>query len=109
MYNAIIKTGGKQYRVAKDAVIQVELLDAQVGDKVEFPALFANDGSDTLIGQPHIPNFLVHAEVLGEVKGEKGYGLKYKRSHNECRKWGFRQKYTEIKITSIGKHKGKEG
>ncbi len=99
---AIIKTGGKQYRVAVGDVIDVELLSSDVGAKVEFAeVLFANDGSHTHMGQPSIANFLVHGEVLGQVSGEKVTSLKYKRSHNQCRKWGHRQKYTRVKITGI--------
>lgn len=107
--NAIIKTGGKQYSVAIGDIIDVELLKSD-SKAVEFEALFFNDGSTNKIGSPTIPDFLVQAEILGQVSGVKGKGLKYKRSHNECRQWGYRQKYTRIKITAIGSHrKNKEG
>ena len=105
---AIIKTGGKQYRVSVGDFVDVELLnDTDQGAKVAFgEVLFAFDGSNTKVGQPHIPNFQVFGEVIGVVKGEKVTTLKYKRSHNQCRKWGHRQKYTRVKITAIGsKHK----
>lgn len=99
---AIIKTGGKQYRVAVGDIVDVELLASDAGAKIEFgEVLFAYDGSKTHIGQPSIANFFVHAEVLGEVSGEKITSLKYKPSHNQCRKWGHRQKYTRVKITGI--------
>ncbi|MDP1881039.1 MAG: 50S ribosomal protein L21 [Parachlamydiaceae bacterium] len=107
--HAIIKTGGKQYRVAIGDIIDVELLSSD-SKTVEFEALFFNDGSTNTIGAPTIPNFLVHGEILGQVSGVKGKGLKYKRSHNECRQWGYRQKYTRLQITAIGSHrKNKEG
>lgn len=101
---AIIKTGGKQYRVAVGDVIDVELLgNTDQGAKVEFgEVLFAFDGSKTQIGKPSVPNFLVSGEIVGTVSGEKVTSLKYKRSHNQCRKWGHRQKYTRVKITGIG-------
>lgn len=106
---AIIKTGGKQYRVAPGDTIDVELLGSDAGSQIEFgDVLFAYDGSKTHIGNPGIPNFLVHGEVLGQVSGEKVTSLKYKASHNQCRKWGHRQKYTRIKITSIGSHHNKK-
>jgi large subunit ribosomal protein L21 len=108
---AIIITGGKQYRVAEGDIIDVELLDKDSGP-VEFSSvLFANDGSKTQIGSPNISNFFVFGEVLGTVKGEKVKGLKYKASHNQCRTWGHRQKYTRVKITGIGskKHNDKRG
>jgi large subunit ribosomal protein L21 len=108
---AIIKTGGKQYRVKEGDIIDVELLGSEAGAQIEFgDVLFAYDGSKTHIGQPGIPNFLVYGEVLGQVSGEKITSLKYKASHNQCRKWGHRQKYTRVKITGIGsKRQSKEG
>ena len=108
---AIIKTGGKQYRVALGDIIDVELLETNAGDDIEFgDVLFAYDGSKTHIGKPGIPNFHVYGEVVGQVSGEKVTSLKYKASHNQCRKWGHRQKYTRVKITGIGsKRKSKEG
>jgi large subunit ribosomal protein L21 len=101
---AIIKSGGKQYRVAIGETVDVELLAAvDPGAKIEFSdVLFAFDGSNTQFGKPTIPNFQVFGEVLGTIKGEKVTTLKYKRSHNYCRKWGHRQKYTRVKITGIG-------
>lgn len=101
---AIIKTGGKQYRVTKGAIIDVELLTADQGSEVKFDeVLLAYDGSKVQVGKPSIANFFVYGEVLGISKGEKITTLKYKRSHNQCRKWGHRQKYSRIKITGIGK------
>jgi len=102
---AIIETGGKQYRVTVGEVIDVELLESDRGAKIEFAhVLFSNDGSKMHIGQPRISDFLVYGEVLGQVSGEKVTSLKYKASHNQCRKWGHRQKYTRVKITAIGNY-----
>jgi large subunit ribosomal protein L21 len=109
---AIIKTGGKQYRVAVGDVIDVELLNdtTEKGAKVQFgEVLFTNDGSKSQLGSPSIAQFLVHGEVQGMVAGEKVTGLKYKASHTYCRKWGHRQKYTRVKITAIGQHNEKGG
>lgn len=109
---AVIKTGGKQYRVAVGDVINVELLNSSsVGDQVQFDeVLFAYEGSNAHIGQPAISNFFVYGKVLGTVKGEKIKTLKYKASHTQCRQWGHRQKYTEVEITGIGQqhHQKKE-
>lgn len=103
---AIIKTGGKQYRVKVGDIIDVELLQGDKGAEIEFAeVLFAYDGSKTHVGKPGIPNFHVQGEVLGTVKGEKVTSLKYRPSHNQCRKWGHRQQYTRVKITGIGKQK----
>src|SRR5215212_6120718 len=107
---AIIQTGGKQYRVEEGDVIDVELLNNEEGPQVEFSdVLFAYDGSKAQVGKPGMSNFLVYGEILGTVKGEKITTLKYKRSHNQCRKWGHRQHYTRVKITAIGSKKEGEG
>ncbi len=101
---AIIKTGGKQYRVGIGDVIDVELLHDQTnpGARIEFgEVLFAHDGSKAHVDRSKISNFMVHGEVLGTVKGKKITSLKYKKSHNQCRKWGHRQKYTRVKIVGI--------
>ncbi len=101
---AIIKTkGNKQRRVEVGDVIDVDLLDVDVGAHVAFEeVLLACDGSQTHVGQPCLSDFFVYGEVLGRVSGEKVTGLKYKPSHNECRKWGHRQPYTRVKIVEIG-------
>lgn len=107
---AIIKTGGKQYRVAVGDILDVELLDSETGTNVEFKdVLFAFDGSKSHVNPADMANFPVQAEVLGNVKGEKIKTLKYKRSHNQCRQWGHRQPHTRVKITGIGKNSGKKG
>ncbi|KIA78621.1 MAG: 50S ribosomal protein L21 [Parachlamydia sp.] len=99
---AIIKTGGKQYRVAKDATIDVELLDATPGSVVEFrEVLLVNDGASTTVGQPHVSNYLVKGEYLETVLGDKVVSVKYKKRQNQRRKFGHRQKYARIRITEI--------
>ncbi len=99
---AIIKTGGKQYRVAKGDIIEVELLNAfSLGDQIEFEVLFINNDKDTLIGS-NASSAFVKGEVLDIVRGPKITTLKYKPSHNICRKWGHRQTYSLVKITDIG-------
>lgn len=103
---AIIKTGGKQYRVKQGDVIHVELIEGEEGSHVEFnDVLFAYDGSEVRIGKPAIADFPVYGKIRGIVKGEKVTSLKYKRSHNQCRKWGHRQKYTYVEIIGIGQKK----
>lgn len=103
---AIIKSGGKQYRVKLGDILNVELLTkSKVGDKVQLDVLLAHDGSKTHLDQSSLASFPVHAEVMGETLGEKVKGLKYKRSHNQCRQWGHRQKYTQLKITEMGNNR----
>lgn len=106
---AIIKTGGKQYRVKKDDLIDVELLEGQPGDAIQFgEILFVSDGSHTTVGQPVVKNFAVKAELVGETKGPKVTSVKYIPG-NHYRKFGHRQKYSRVKITAIESTGGKHG
>lgn len=107
---ALIRSGGKQYRAEVGKTLLVELLNSNnVGDEVQLDVLLACDGSNVHVGQPTVANFPVYAEVIGQVSGDKVKGLKYKPSHNQCRQWGHRQKYTQLKITGMGTtHKRKE-
>ncbi len=100
---AIIKTGSKQYRVEKGTVIDVELLSGNPGDAIEFKdVLLLNNNNNIVIGAPLVKNGLVTGEIVGPVAGEKLITLKYKQRKNTERKKGHRQKYTRVKITSIG-------
>ena len=99
---AVIKTGGKQYRVAQDQVVDVELLDGEVGSEVEFrEVLFLNDGSAVKVGAPHVENSTVKGELLGTVKGEKITSVKYKRRKSQRTRWGHRQSYSRVRIKAI--------
>lgn len=98
---AIIQTGGKQYRVEKGDVIEVELLGTESG-AVEFnEVLMFNDGKKAHTGTPHVAKCLVKGEVVGDAKGPKVISFKYKRRKNYHRKVGHRQKYSVVKITEI--------
>ena len=100
---AIIRAGSKQYRVKKETVIDVELLEGNPGDAVEFKeVLLLNHNNEVTIGAPFIKNGLVKGEIVGPVAGEKLITLKYKQRKNTERKKGHRQKYTRVKITNIG-------
>lgn len=94
------ETGGKQFRVQEGDIIDIDLVgsDQQLAfDKV----LFLHDGNTPQVGLPHLPKCVVHAEVVGEVKGPKVIAYKYKRRKNYRRKVGHRQRYSRIKITKI--------
>ena len=98
----IIETGGKQYRVEKDDIIDVELLEAQPGEKVEFKnVLFINNAGTVKIGNPNIAKSAVQGELMQEVKGPKEIAFKYKRRKPFRRKVGHRQRYARVKITEI--------
>jgi large subunit ribosomal protein L21 len=99
---AIIETGGKQYRVEKDDIIDVELLDAKAGEKVEFTnVLFVNNAGAVKIGNPRVAKSSVQAELMQEVKGPKEIAFKYKQRKPFRRKVGHRQRYARVKIIEI--------
>lgn len=99
---AIIETGGKQYRVEKDDIIDVELLDVKAGEKVEFKnVLFINTAGAAKIGNPILATSAVHGELLKEIKGPKEIAFKYKKRKPFRRKVGHRQRYARVKITEI--------
>jgi large subunit ribosomal protein L21 len=97
---AVIASGGKQYIVAKDQTLELELL----GDlkKIEFDALLLIDGDNITVGAPHVAGIKVLADVLDEVKGEKIKVLKFKPKKRIKRLTGHRQHYSQVKITKIG-------
>ncbi len=99
---AIIETGGKQYRVEKNDVIDIELVDTAQDGKIEFAqVLFLNDGASLKIGAPYLAQSKVKAELVAEVKGPKVVAFKYKKRKGYRRKVGHRQRYSRIKITDI--------
>lgn len=99
---AVIKTGGKQYRVQKDDIIEVELLDAEVGASVTLDEvlLVGNEGK-AKIGAPTVAGASVKANVLNQKRGDKIIVFKKKRRQNYRRKNGHRQHITVLKITDI--------
>ncbi|MBR4236449.1 MAG: 50S ribosomal protein L21 [Clostridia bacterium] len=98
---AVIKTGGKQYRVQQGDVIFVEKLDAQADETVSFEALLIGDGDNVKIGAPVVENANVEGKVLAQGKGAKIIVYKYKAKKNERKKQGHRQPYTKVEITAI--------
>ena len=98
---AVIKTGGKQYKVAKDDIIIVEKLDAEAGKTVEFgEILMAGEGSDIKMGDK-LKGAAVKGEVLEQRKAAKVLIFKKKRRQTYRRKRGHRQNETVVKITSV--------
>jgi large subunit ribosomal protein L21 len=98
---AIIRTGGKQYRVAKDDKLEIERLNAKDGDSIDLDVLFLSDGKTIKTGEPLVSGASVKAKVLGEVRGPKITIFKKKRRQNYRRKKGHRQDLTLIQITDI--------
>ena len=99
---AIIRTGGKQYRVQENDEFSVEKLDAEVGDKVVFDEVVAGGGDELIVGTPLGSGYAVEAEVLEQGKADKVIIYKYKAKKDYRRKNGHRQPYTLVKVTGIG-------
>ena len=99
---AIIKTGGKQYKVAEGSEVIVEKLDAAEGDKVTFEEVLAlGEGSELKIGRPFVKGAKVTASVVKNGKGPKIRILKYRHKTNYRRRQGHRQPFTKVKIEKI--------
>ena len=99
---AIVRTGGKQYRVAPGDKIVVEKLAGDAGDSIDLTdILLAGDGSDL----KSVEGLTVAAEIVAQAKGEKVTVFKKRRRHNYRRKKGHRQQHTILKIVAIGDHK----
>ena len=98
---AIIRTGGKQYKVEEGDVISVEKLDSEVGSKISFDVLMLCDGDKIRVGQPTVSGAKVSAEVLEHGKDKKVIVFKYKPKKNYRKKQGHRQPYTKVKILEV--------
>jgi large subunit ribosomal protein L21 len=98
---AVIKTGGKQYRVAAEDVLRVERLDAAPGTVVEFGEVLVVGGEQTLLGSPTVAGATVGAEVLDHGREEKVIAFKKRRRKNSRRKCGHRQQFSLVRITEI--------
>ena len=99
---AVIRTGGKQYKVSKDDVITVERLAGDAGAKLEFTDVLAiGEGPDTTFGTPIVAGARVMAAVLEQTKGDKIIVFKKSRRKNYRRKRGHRQQLTVLRITGI--------
>lgn len=99
---AVIKTGGKQYRVAQGDKLRVEKLAGNVGDTVTLgEVLLVGSGDGVQIGAPSVNGAKVEAKILGQDRGEKIIIFKFRRRKNYRRKTGHRQPYTALEITGI--------
>ena len=100
---AVIKTGGKQYRVTEGQRLDVERLDAGTDGTVSFTPVLLVDGETVVATPGDLEGAAVKAKVVGEAKGPKIRGFTYKNKTNQRRRWGHRQKYATIEITGITK------
>ncbi|WP_375490121.1 50S ribosomal protein L21 [uncultured Jatrophihabitans sp.] len=98
---AIVKTGGKQYKVAEGDVIEVEKLDSAPGVQVSLPALLLVDGKDVTHEPAKLGNVSVTAEVVAQTKGPKIRIHKFKNKTGYHKRQGHRQPLTQLKVTGI--------
>ena len=98
---AVIKTGGKQYRVAAEDVIRIDRVNGQPGEIVEFGEVLVLGGDAPQLGTPTISGATVAGEVLQHTRGDKVIAFKKRRRKNSRRKRGYRHEFSVIRITEI--------
>ena len=98
---AVIRTGGKQYKVVQDEVLSIEKVAGDVGSELKIGEVLVLGGDNPQTGAPLVVGASVTAEILAQGKGEKVIAFKKKRRKNTHRKRGHRQPFTQIKITAI--------
>jgi large subunit ribosomal protein L21 len=98
---AVIRTGGKQYRVVQDDVLTIEKLEGDVGSKLTLSEVLLLGGDAPKTGAPLVKGASVEAEIVAQGKGEKVIAFKKRRRKNTHRKRGHRQPFTKVKITAI--------
>jgi large subunit ribosomal protein L21 len=98
---AVIKTGGKQYRVAADDVIKVDKLRADPGEIIQLGEVLVVGGDNVTLGEPTVAGASVAAEVLEQGRGRKIIAFKKRRRKNSRRKRGHRQEFTLLRVTEI--------
>ena len=98
---AVIKTGGKQYRVAADDVIQIEKLAGEAGDTITFEDVLVLGGDEPKVGAPLVDGAAVTGEIVDQKRGRKIIIFKKRRRQNSRRRNGHRQAFTLVRITDI--------
>jgi large subunit ribosomal protein L21 len=99
---AIVEISGKQYKVEKDATIDVDKLDKNANDDLVIDkVLLVSSGDKVMIGQPYLKNVKITAKVLGDIKGDKVRGIKFLKRKRFTKTMGHRQTYSQIKISEL--------
>lgn len=98
---AVIRTGGKQYRVSEGDKVRVEKLPGQVGDQLEIAEVLMVGGDKVSVGTPLVPSAKVSAQIVAQDRDKKVIVFKAKAKKRYRRKNGHRQSFTELKITGI--------
>ena len=101
MAYAVIRTGGKQYRVAAGETLQVELLAGDPGTKIKFDQVLMVSGDAPQFGKPLVSGASVDAEIVRQTRGPKLIVFKFRKRKRSRKKAGHRQNYTEVKITGV--------
>jgi large subunit ribosomal protein L21 len=101
MMFAVIKTGGRQYRVAPDDVLEIGKIEGEVGTIVQLPEVLVLGGEAPVLGAPTVTGASVAAEVLQHKRGPKVIAFKKRRRKNSRRKRGYRDELTVLRITEI--------
>jgi large subunit ribosomal protein L21 len=100
---AVIASGGKQEKVSEGQQVALELLDGDEGSEVKLTPVLFVDGDTVLAGADALSKVSVTGKIVGTTKGPKINGFTYKRRTNQRRRYGHRQNYTVVEITSITK------
>ena len=100
---AIVKTGGKQYKVAEGDLVKVEKIEGEPGSTVALTPVLLVDGSDVTSDAEKLANITVNAEIVEAAKGPKIRGMHYKNKTGYKRRFGHRQPLTVLKITGVSK------
>lgn len=99
---AVIKTGGKQYKVAENTILEIEKLEGEAGDMIQFDEVLMVGGDNPVIGAPIVTGAAVTAEVIEQKRGPKTIKfVKRRRKHSSQRRRGHRQSLTVVKIAAI--------
>jgi large subunit ribosomal protein L21 len=99
---AVLKTGGKQYKVQAGDVLRIEKLSANAGDKIQFNDILMVGGDTVTLGAPLVAGAAVQAEVIAQIKGEKTiHFVKRRRKHSSQRTKGHRQHLTLVRVTDV--------
>jgi len=101
MAYAIIRTGGKQYRVAEGDTVRVDLLSGAAGDKIKFDDVLMIGGDEPKIGKPKVAGASVEGQIVGETLGNKLVVFKFRKRKRSRKKAGHRQSFTSVKITKV--------
>ena len=98
---AIVRSGGRQHKVAVGDVLEVDKVEAEVGSSIDLVPLMVVDGDDVTADAKKLAKVKVSAEVLAETKGPKIRIIKYKNKTGYKKRQGHRQRYTQVKVTGI--------